>query len=724
MKALFRYAFGAIPSSLFLGFLSSSVSLEGSTADLITYVTGNVPDAIYRVNLVTGQASPLVTTIPGPKGIALLNSTTAYVAANNQNIYRVNLTTGQYSIVTHVPASGGLQQLALQNSNTAYVISDTPSHTVYRVNLQTGESTPAVIIPANVQLVGLALVPNSTEAYVSSAGFHYMYRVDLATGASSLITTAPTDIQGISLPNNTTAYAASFFGDSVYSIDLTTGQISTLAALGTNAADVELANTTTPYALGANNIYLINPATGASSIAAANVGPNLQFIGFQLQLPTDGLHGNNLAFVNYLNKNAPFDALFSLTLQDDFLASLESAVPTRNAFSVVTADNNLFFLNQGLSSHLRHRRQLRYRTAAFEREETAFEEDWEDESLAVGDEEQSFFPATYLDENWEDELLATADEEHWLNAAIADEQEEDLPEAVEEKSPRQAERPYTLWAEGLGAWASQKAQNQTVGFDPTTGGLILGFEKTFQNNSEVGVGVSYLFTHIHEQKDAGFSNINQECLFVYGSWSYRRFYLDAALWGGLFQTDQERKIHLTGITFKSTSHPSGGQLDPHLEIGYTLTNKRYAQSHWQLMLDPFVMGDWVNTWQGSYKEKGNGPFNAGQKSHYSSFLRIEMGLRFYEGVRFRSWVLGFEQKGSYVYKNPFSVGTVKAFLVGSPGSFTVETLTSAHSLGLVEWGILFNPLNRKYPYGSISYQAEFGSGYRSQQVALEFSWDF
>ena len=191
----------------------------------------------------------------------------------------------------------------------------------------------------------------------------------------------------------------------------------------------------------------------------------------------------------------------------------------------------------------------------------------------------------------------------------------------------------------------------------------------------VGGGAAYSYTHVHEKKDAGHSDINQEYLFVYGAYQGRNFYFNASLWGGLFQIDQVRKIRMTGFDFRSTSHPHGWQLSPHLELGGDAYKNNYV------IANPFVMADWVNAWQDGYKEKGDGPFNAEQKKHYSSLLRTEAGLRFYETISFNTWRLTLEEKGSYVNKQPFHVGRLTASLVGSPGSFTVETLTRAQNLG-------------------------------------------
>ncbi len=213
----------------------------------------------------------------------------------------------------------------------------------------------------------------------------------------------------------------------------------------------------------------------------------------------------------------------------------------------------------------------------------------------------------------------------------------------------------------LGSLAYQKAEHQAPAFNPTTGAAVLAFDAKAGVHTRVGTGAAYAYTHIHEKRDAGHININQEYLFLYALWDNTKLYFDAALWGGLFQTDSVRHVRMTGFEFTSKSHPKGGQLAPHFEIGYDFNSQNQMVTY-----EPFVMLDWICNWQNRYKEKGSGPFNMGQKKHFSSFLRSEAGVRFYEAVTFANWRLSFEEKLSYVNKKPFKVGTVNAFIVGAP----------------------------------------------------------
>jgi hypothetical protein len=82
------------------------------------------------------------------------------------------------------------------------------------------------------------------------------------------------------------------------------------------------------------------------------------------------------------------------------------------------------------------------------------------------------------------------------------------------------------------------------------------------------------------------------------------------------------------------------------------------------------------------------------------------------------------EKLSYVNKLPFQTGSVTAFLTGSPGSFTVETLTGTQNLGVGQFELIFNPTKRKLPRLALGYQGEFGSKFQSHQVLLSLEKTF
>jgi uncharacterized protein with beta-barrel porin domain len=401
------------------------------------------------------------------------------------------------------------------------------------------------------------------------------------------------------------------------------------------------------------------------------------------QIPTNSLSGNSLTLANYLNASAPqLNFYLTPSFYDGTLSSaLKSLAPTRNMFSVAAASGVAFVLNNAFTSYSKAARSY---TRVEKSKEIASADD-----LAP------------------DELYVSAGEiaygSRWREA---------------EKSGQESKCKYELWATALGSLAYQKAQHDTPAFNPTTGALIVGFDGKTSRRSRVGVGASYAFTHIHEKENAGWSNINQEFIFTYALWSNHKLFFDAALWAGLFQFSNVRKIHMTGFDFNNKSHPKGWQLIPHFEIGYD-----FNSSSQNVTYEPFIMFEWANNWQGNYKESGS-PMRFGQKHHYSSLLRSELGTRFYQTITYDTWNLVIEEKISYVNRKPFNMGNGRFFVVGSPDTFTVETLSTPQNLGGIELSFLFESNKPCKPYTFIDYKGEFGSMYQLHLLVLTCGWNF
>jgi hypothetical protein len=136
------------------------------------------------------------------------------------------------------------------------------------------------------------------------------------------------------------------------------------------------------------------------------------------------------------------------------------------------------------------------------------------------------------------------------------------------------------------------------------------------------------------------------------------------------------------------------------------------------------MAEWVANWEHGFREHGSGDLNMGQKGRFCSLFRGETGLRFYKIIEFNVGKLVFREKLSYAYQKAFHTGRLSAFLVGSPGSFTVETLGSAQNLGVAELSMLYAPRNMRAPYVDLRFQGEFGSKYQSYQGMLEVGKSF
>ncbi len=611
---------------------------------------------IYNINLVTGDYLP-VATLPQPgQGMALANSTTAYLGLVG-NIYSVNLETGATNLVTPSLVSNTIfiSTLAIRN-NTAYAAGYGDTN-LYAVDLQTGSTTKITAAPINSGNVGIALGRNT--AYVTDPYTNEVYGVDLRTGNSFLLAMIAPAIQltGISVVNNTTAYVADG-SNIIYSLDLNTGAYSPI-----NSSPV-------PGTTGFNN-----------GIFPLTIFP---------QIPTNGLSGNNLKLANYFNLNAPFTtALLYLLSESELKEALEAIAPTRNGFATFAAQNGYLASSQLVTDHL-HQRRLTGRVRRDQPKSVAANNLLVDASTGIN-------PKLGQIENVSENRLTG----------------------------------FTGWLAGFGEYAHEKAQHETPAFSLSLGGVLAAVDYDFITDNTVGFGGSYVHSHVHQEDGMGYANVDQGFLTGYSSLHAADWLFDFALWGGYYSCANYRKIQIAPTNFfnypifnkTAKSHFHGWQMAPHLEVSY---DRWYSiKSHpTEFAITPFLMGDWIANWESQFRESGADGYNMSQKGRFCSLFRGETGVRFRQLLEFSWGDLVFQEKGSYAYQKMFGTGTITAFLIGSPGQFTVSTLTEALNLGVVEFSLLFNPLRPTTPYLDIRYQGEFGSGYQSHQGVVEIGMSF
>ncbi len=493
-----------------------------------------------------------------------------------------------------------------------------------------------------------------------TSGTPYAYTVNFSAGTATAITLPSS---GTAVMNDVLAVAIS-----------NNGQVGLLGGTDTSSRDLFLYLVT-----GISGASGSNPAIATNisiSPAIQGGGINSVSLDFLLSLlssiPTIGLKGNNWTLADYINANAPDTASYFLPSQANgtLNEALESAAPTRNAFSIFAMDNAVFYARSALTVRSQDSRLL---NRSLRMQPTASK--GELGYLAARD----------------DQLLSCS----------------------------KKGRPNQIWGEIIGADAYQKSQQQTPKFQPLSFGFVLGYDYEKEDKGRIGGGLAYMYTHLIEKENAGHSNLNQELIFAYGLWNQHQFYINASIWFGIFQNKNVRNIHMTGFQFESKSHPRGLQFDPHLEIGYS---GDFCDD--QCIIEPFYMIDWVHNWQPRYEETSKGPFKFGQNQLHSSMLRNELGLRFYEIFSYEVWKLTLQEAASYVNKKPYSVGSVNAYLVGAPGNFAVETLSWTQNLGSAALQFLFEPMDSRYPSGMIAYRGEFGSRYQSHQVGMNVDWGF
>ena len=279
--------------------------------------------------------------------------------------------------------------------------------------------------------------------------------------------------------------------------------------------------------------------------------------------------------------------------------------------------------------------------------------------------------------------------------------------SCQEVSPK-----YALWAAPFGLYAHQKKGNTFPGIRNRSVGGMIGFDYLGWERVILGAGGAYAYQDVGYSNNFGKARVNQEFLTLFGSWHQKYIAIQGALWGGLYQMDNSRKT--VGI-ITSTSHVNGWIFSPHLKISTPFNPKDK-----RVTIEPFVMFDWVNNWQGSIKESGKAGFNLRMGRHYVSLLRSEVGLYLIESFQLKSGDLTFEESFSYVNNTPFNAKRVPAYYVGSISTFNLQMFNDRTiNLGALRLRGRFVPCSLRFPYVYLTYLGEFGSKLISHSLALE-----
>lgn len=280
------------------------------------------------------------------------------------------------------------------------------------------------------------------------------------------------------------------------------------------------------------------------------------------------------------------------------------------------------------------------------------------------------------------------------------------------------EAQFSIWGSPFGNYAVQKEANAFPEAKISSVGAMLGFDYLGMENALVGGGAAYAYHYVSAGDSQGHAKTHQALFSIYASKTIKYFYANAALWAGPYWTDNTRHSLMGRAT--STSDIKGWILVPHLEMSFPF----YTKKDW-CIVDPFLMFDYANNWQGAIHEKGASGFNINVESHYISILRSEGGLRFFERVDTSWGSVTFTEKMSYVNKKPFGNGRSTAFFTGAASSFGIDVFSNqVQNLGVVQLGMEFTPKTTKYPYGSINFQHEFGTSFHTSFASFEIGKSF
>lgn len=242
-----------------------------------------------------------------------------------------------------------------------------------------------------------------------------------------------------------------------------------------------------------------------------------------------------------------------------------------------------------------------------------------------------------------------------------------------------------VWSSALSEFSYQNPQEGDPGFNTITAGGLLGYDYFLSRKAQGGISFAYLYNTVHNQDCQGKSFINMYAASLYGQMCFKYGFFEGQLWATANQTETQRNISFLGYSGTTKSRYVSGSLTPHIGGGVDL-NFDWGR------IEPFVMLDYVLTFQPAYDEHGTNAFDYEVKKKFASMLISQAGIVCYQTHYKKIGLLIVKEGLSYQNVAPFNTGKITAGLSGATGTITVETLTRVQNfiVPLFEIDFIFN----------------------------------
>lgn len=278
-----------------------------------------------------------------------------------------------------------------------------------------------------------------------------------------------------------------------------------------------------------------------------------------------------------------------------------------------------------------------------------------------------------------------------------------------------------FWADGMGQWMQQNAQNSHFGFHDFTGGITVGADACC-NEALLGIAFSYTYSDLRWQRAAGHSQINSYYAGLYGSWDMDCFYANVAAIGAFSQYSTKRALVFSTIDRHARSDHNSWEGLAGGEIGYD-----WRGAFGCMDLIPFVRVDYVYLAQQRHSETGALSLDINLNSHNDQFIQTEAGIVFTNRELCSGWLCDWTLvpllKLSYINQTSLSGRNYGANFTGSTCHFNVSGWDFERNLGGIS--LALDGFNCCETMGvSLRYDGQFGSKYWVQSANLSLDYKF
>jgi outer membrane autotransporter protein len=273
-----------------------------------------------------------------------------------------------------------------------------------------------------------------------------------------------------------------------------------------------------------------------------------------------------------------------------------------------------------------------------------------------------------------------------------------------------------LWLTGFGQWGDQETTPGFTGFTASTGGLTLGYDRTFGDHLAAGLSVGYSNTDVDLAENQGGGRIQGVFPSLYASYFTKTAYLEGALSYGHNWYTNERRLVIGGIQRTAQSEHEGNAFAAYLGAGYA-----YPLGDWAV--GPVGALQYVYLKEEGFQETGADSLNLSVASRGTNSLVSELGVRVTGTVKTSAGTLIPDLSLLWSYDFDVDDRLLTTTYAGAPGAaFSIEGQPTAQNGVLVRPGLTF-----VHPSGwstMLRYAGEFRDGYQAHAVLGEVRVQF
>lgn len=259
---------------------------------------------------------------------------------------------------------------------------------------------------------------------------------------------------------------------------------------------------------------------------------------------------------------------------------------------------------------------------------------------------------------------------------------------------------------------------EQVGFDSTTGGLALGWNKQITDTIALGLGAAWNKTNLKWNASQGHADANGFYGALYTDYQTDTFYFGGGLLSGVDLCHVNRNISF--FTTNRTAHANYNAINV-----ITQLRTAYLLDFSPVDFYPFINVDLIYLQSGQFSEQGAGGLDLTVQSRHNTTLRPEIGVAVQGDMRFGDFCLTPLFSGAWVNMTPLSGTHLDARFVNTSSTFTVQGWDQIWNLIAFDAAIRMAYQNYSF---DLEYNAEISATEHprliNQYGTFTFSWQY